>query len=147
MIFRPLCSRGSARRSKKPQHRIAHEHGSFTIAKHDVPRPFSVLDNTGARSRLRRTPHATLADSNAVPLPSQIPLATVVDMVSHTIPPASPVQAKAKGQAFSPPKPTWVRNEVIRLKALMPHAGCRTVAHSFNRRWASRRQATVAACV
>lgn len=25
----------------------------------------------------------------------------------------------------------------------MPHAGCRTVAHYFNRRWASRRQVTV----
>ena len=53
------------------------------------------------------------------------------------------VQPKAKGQVFSPPKPTWVRNEVIRFKALMPHAGCRTVAHHFNRRWASRRQVTV----
>ncbi len=41
------------------------------------------------------------------------------------------------------PKPKWVRNEVIRLKALMPEAGCRTVAHHFNRRWQSRRQMTV----
>lgn len=41
------------------------------------------------------------------------------------------------------PKPKWVRNEVIRLKALMPEAGCRTIAHHFNRRWASRRQMTV----
>jgi transposase InsO family protein len=36
-----------------------------------------------------------------------------------------------------------VKNEVIRLKALMPQAGCRTIAHSFNRRWKSRRQKTV----
>jgi transposase InsO family protein len=36
-----------------------------------------------------------------------------------------------------------VRNEVIRLKVLMPQAGCRTLAHHFNRQWQSRRQMTV----
>jgi transposase InsO family protein len=36
-----------------------------------------------------------------------------------------------------------VQHEVIRLKALMPQAGCRTIAHHFNRRWHSRRQMTV----
>ncbi len=41
------------------------------------------------------------------------------------------------------PKPKWVRQEVIRLKALMPQAGCRTIAHHFNRRWRARRQMTV----
>lgn len=41
------------------------------------------------------------------------------------------------------PKPKWVRQEVIRLNALMPHAGCRTIAHTFNRRWAARKQMTV----
>jgi hypothetical protein len=41
------------------------------------------------------------------------------------------------------PKPTWVQQEVIRLKALWPQAGCRTIAHHFNRRWQSRRQMTV----
>ena len=41
------------------------------------------------------------------------------------------------------PKPTWVRQEVIRLKALMPEAGYRTIAHHFNRRWQCRRQITV----
>lgn len=56
MIFRPVRSRGLARRSKKPQRRIAHKHGSFTTAKRDLPRPSSVLDNTRARSRLTRTP-------------------------------------------------------------------------------------------
>ncbi|MFO0699689.1 MAG: integrase core domain-containing protein [Nitrospira sp.] len=29
------------------------------------------------------------------------------------------------------------------MKALLPHAGCRTIAHHFNRRWTSRRQMTV----
>jgi len=44
---------------------------------------------------------------------------------------------------FAQPKPTWVRDEVVRLKALMPEAGCRTIAHHFNRRWAARRCMTV----
>ena len=44
---------------------------------------------------------------------------------------------------FAQPKPTWVRDEVIRLKALMPQAGCRTIAHTFNRRWISCRHMTV----
>lgn len=41
------------------------------------------------------------------------------------------------------PKPKWVQQEVIRLKALLPQAGCRMIAHHFNRRWQSRRQMTV----
>lgn len=41
------------------------------------------------------------------------------------------------------PKPKWVRQEVIRLKALMPQVGCRTIAHHFNRRLAARRDMTV----
>jgi putative transposase len=44
---------------------------------------------------------------------------------------------------YAQPKPVWVRNEVIRLKALLPEAGCRTIAHHFNRRWAARRCMTV----
>ena len=39
------------------------------------------------------------------------------------------------------PKPRWVRQEIIRLKALMPDAGCRTIMHSFN--LADRRSMTV----
>jgi len=35
----------------------------------------------------------------------------------------------------SQPKPLWVKREVIRLKALMPRAGCRTIATIFNRRF------------
>jgi transposase InsO family protein len=41
------------------------------------------------------------------------------------------------------PKPAWVSREVVRLKALMPDAGCRTVAHVFNRRYAVSRKMTV----
>lgn len=44
-------------------------------------------------------------------------------------------------------KPAWVRREIIRLKALMPDAGCRSIADTFNRRFAChaniRRRATV----
>ncbi len=40
-------------------------------------------------------------------------------------------------------KPKWVKHEIIRLKAVMPEAGCRTIAHHFNRRWRNRRQMTV----
>ena len=42
-----------------------------------------------------------------------------------------------------PPKPDWVKKEIIRLKALMPHDGCRTTAQTFNRRYAEKRQMTV----
>lgn len=42
-----------------------------------------------------------------------------------------------------PPKPAWVRKEIIRLKALMPHDGCRTIAHTFNRLYAGQRCMTV----
>ena len=41
------------------------------------------------------------------------------------------------------PKPQWVHQEIVRLKALMPEAGCRTIAHGFNRRFAERRNMTV----
>ena len=41
------------------------------------------------------------------------------------------------------PKPQWVRQEIVRLKALMPEAGCRTITHCFNRRFAERRRMTV----
>ena len=46
-------------------------------------------------------------------------------------------------QFYAQPKPHWVRDEVIQLKALMPQAGCRTIAHHFNRRWAAQRAMTV----
>lgn len=39
----------------------------------------------------------------------------------------------------SQPKPTWVTREIIRLKALMPDAGCRTIANIFNRRYTTSR--------
>jgi len=43
----------------------------------------------------------------------------------------------------SPAKPTWVRKEVLRLKALMPHAGCRAIADTFNRLFSGKRRTSV----
>ena len=57
--------------------------------------------------------------------------------------PHTPAQTAPPRRVFAPPKPKWVRNEVIHLKALLPQAGCRTIAHHFNRRWKSRREMTV----
>ena len=48
-------------------------------------------------------------------------------------------------------KPDWVVHELVRLKALMPDAGCRRVADVFNRNFAATRRMTVSksyvACV
>lgn len=41
------------------------------------------------------------------------------------------------------PKPAWVKHEVIRLKAFMPQAGCRMIAHTFNRIFAYEKGMTV----
>lgn len=41
------------------------------------------------------------------------------------------------------PKPFWVKKEVLRLKALMSEAGCRTIEQLFNRLCAVRRRTTV----
>jgi transposase InsO family protein len=45
------------------------------------------------------------------------------------------------------PKPAWVQREIVRMKALMPEAGCRRIADTFNRRFARhkavKRRATV----
>lgn len=37
-----------------------------------------------------------------------------------------------------PKKPEWVAEEIIRMKAWMPQAGCRAIANSFNRRFAHK---------
>ena len=56
---------------------------------------------------------------------------------------SSPRTGGPTRRPHAPPKPRWVRDEIVRLKALMPHAGCRTIMHTFNRRFAVRRQMTV----
>lgn len=62
------------------------------------------------------------------------------------------LRAQARGHRRSVPpcvyarsraKPAWVRQEIIRLKALMSHAGCRRIADSFNRRFSLKRKMTV----
>lgn len=40
-------------------------------------------------------------------------------------------------------KPAWVQHEVLRLKTLMPHSGCRKIADCFNRRFKLTRHMTV----
>lgn len=40
-------------------------------------------------------------------------------------------------------KPEWVKHEVLRLKALMPHTGCRKIADCFNRCFEEARKMTV----
>lgn len=50
---------------------------------------------------------------------------------------AAPVFCRAQS------KPAWVTREVIRLKALMPEAGCRMIADTFNRRFALDKRMTV----
>lgn len=44
---------------------------------------------------------------------------------------------------YSPQKPDWLKHEIIRLKAHMPQAGCRTIADICNRRFAASRKITV----
>ncbi len=45
--------------------------------------------------------------------------------------------------ARSAPKPPWVHNEVLRLKALMPHHGCRKISIVFNHLHRDRRHMSV----
>lgn len=40
-------------------------------------------------------------------------------------------------------KPEWVKHEVLRLKALMPHTGCRKIVDCFNRLFEEARKMTV----
>jgi len=44
---------------------------------------------------------------------------------------------------FNQPKPNWVKHEVMRIKAFMPHDGCRAIANVFNRLQTNKKQMTV----
>ena len=61
--------------------------------------------------------------------------------------PRSPGYRRAPGPVVAfvrfPAKPEWMRQEVIRLKALIPKAGCRAITAIFNRRFAAKRRMTV----
>jgi transposase InsO family protein len=48
-----------------------------------------------------------------------------------------------RNHRHSQPKPEWLKQEILHLKALMPEAGCRTIADICNRRFAASRQITV----
>jgi len=51
--------------------------------------------------------------------------------------------ASKHNHRHSPQKPEWLKAEIIRLKALMPQAGCRSIADICNRRFAASRKVTV----
>ncbi len=44
---------------------------------------------------------------------------------------------------YSQHKPEWLKQEILCLKARMPHAGCRSIADICNRRFAATRKVTV----
>lgn len=48
-----------------------------------------------------------------------------------------------KEHRYSTKKPEWLKAEIIRLKATMPQAGCRSIADICNRRFAASRKITV----
>jgi|CXWL01.1.fsa_nt_gi transposase InsO family protein len=48
-----------------------------------------------------------------------------------------------KSHLYSKQKPEWIKQEIIRLKALMPQAGCRSISDICNRRFAASRNITV----
>ncbi len=48
-----------------------------------------------------------------------------------------------KDHRYTQHKPEWIKAEIIRLKALMPQAGCRSIADLCNRRFAASRNVTV----
>ena len=50
-----------------------------------------------------------------------------------------PHPADRNDHRHSPRKPEWLKNEIIHLKALMPQAGCRSIADICNRRYRSCR--------
>lgn len=52
-------------------------------------------------------------------------------------------QSQKASIAFGVRKPPWVTREVIRLKALMAHDGCRKIADTFNRLYAHDRKMTI----
>ena len=43
----------------------------------------------------------------------------------------------------TPQKPKWLKHEIIRLKARMPQAGCRSISDILNRRFAASRHITI----
>ena len=53
------------------------------------------------------------------------------------------LQSNKNDHRHSPQKPEWLKQEIIRLKARMPQAGCRSIADICNRRFAASRKVTV----
>lgn len=53
------------------------------------------------------------------------------------------VHANKRNHPYTAKKPEWLKHEIIRLKAHMPQAGCRTIADICNRRFVASRKVTV----
>ena len=51
--------------------------------------------------------------------------------------------ASGLNHRYTPQKPEWLKQEILRLKAHMPQAGCRAIADICNRRFAASRKVTV----
>ncbi len=51
--------------------------------------------------------------------------------------------ANTNNHRHSTKKPDWLKADIIRLKAMMPQAGCRSIADICNRRFAASRKITV----
>lgn len=52
-------------------------------------------------------------------------------------------QPPGNSHRYTRAKPAWLKTEIIRLKATMPQAGCRSIAILCNRRYAAARKITV----
>ena len=53
------------------------------------------------------------------------------------------IQRAKNSHRHTPQKPEWLKREIIRLKAIMPQAGCRCIADICNRRYAASHRITI----
>jgi putative transposase len=74
---------------------------------------------------------------------TNLAMAHLMADITHTVSVEAQRSSLATAPNIRPAQPQWVQHDIIRLKALLPEAGCRTIAHHFNRRWAARRGMTV----
>lgn len=76
-------------------------------------------------------------------------LASLCQLLQAHVSPARPQRCRSVAAPIgnhhphSHKKPDWIKAEIIRLKASMPQAGCRTLATLCNRRYAASRKITI----
>ena len=56
-------------------------------------------------------------------------------------------RSSESARALTRPKPPWVTDEILRLKALMPTNGCRKITASFNHLYRRKRMSVGKTCV